>query len=574
MPEPSAISQSGSRPLSVLATGDPLCGPASFSRFILPFGYRRIPCPSPTGRRGGHFSPATREDWLHRPGFFDSDGCLDLARRQYLTRETADVLFERARWFTLRGAEKNGAEVRPASIPRGQQDGSYRAALQPPAIVLFEFEHEGETIDRLQTGLLVIEAIFPEPGEGAPSLGDLLQLNEVFRYWRRPYHEHDPSPVIGALFAKWQDLIEDARRESGIKKSEHADYSRYWLSLLRVPFDDGDGSGFHLEPAFGPDPTHPEWAVNGDSRAFVATCAIVAEPDGWKENAAISATPLSPLRVWGKRGHCGKDLGYWIKLLNADGPGDQAGRIHECSHFEREWVAQRTYRRWLRYGTAYGYTDHSMAMLGAPTPNNDPPTWLHFGQMYFDQLLLMLYVRASLFRFSRELSLISARARGHRAGSASDRTTFREKFARLRLDFDLFTNLYQFPLLSTQQQAVEMYSLLRHELDIGALYDEVEREIDGTHEMLELEATQQFTFVATILGVLGILGVFASVVQGAMSLAWFAGDASDGHSTAVKWVLGIALAVFAALCAAICFWRKWLPWSLQRLINSRAKNAK
>ena len=67
-----------------------------------------------------------------------------------------------------------------------------------------------------------------------------------------------------------------------------------------------------------------------------------------------------------------------------------------------EWAAERTYRRWAHYGTLYGYTYHSGTMLSGPS--YEPPTCQHFKEFYFEQALLMLYIRVGLFRFSKELT--------------------------------------------------------------------------------------------------------------------------------------------------------------------------
>jgi hypothetical protein len=46
-----------------------------------------------------------------------------------------------------------------------------------------------------------------------------------------------------------------------------------------------------------------------------------------------------------------------------------------------------------------------------------------------------------------------------------------------------FSTLYQFPLLSTQQQSVEMYDLARRQMDIDALFRDVDKEIDAADQM-------------------------------------------------------------------------------------------
>jgi len=319
-------------------------------------------------------------------------------------------------------------------------------------------------------------------------------------------------------------------------------------------------------------PAHPAWAVNADERAHVVACLLVDEnrsDDGENGSADEPAnSPIEPVRKWARGGAPPDDIGFWVQLLNADKSGG-----HASTRFEREWIAERTYTRWLHYGTAYGFTDHSMAMLS--TPCTEPPTWRHFGQMYFDQLLLMLYVRSSIFRFSRRLSEISIA--GRKADAHADFSALigvREEFSKLRRQFDWFTNLYRFPLLSTQQQAIEMFNKLAKGLDIEEIYKEVESEVDGTHEVLELEAAQRFARIATLLGLLGAAGILAGVIQTILTLSGLANDQIPWWGHGIIWLL-IALACtgFVGYLILSCWAGRWVEALLTRYLEpkSRAK---
>ena len=125
----------------------------------------------------------------------------------------------------------------------------------------------------------------------------------------------------------------------------------------------------------------------------------------------------------------------------------------------------------------------------------EPPLWRHFGGMYFDQALLLLYVRISLFRFSLKLNGISEASLDSRQ-EVDSREQWTMKFQALRWHFALFANLYQFPLLSNQQQGLEMYTLARKHMDIDAFFDEIQKEIEGRHEYLAIEEAQKTAVLA------------------------------------------------------------------------------
>jgi hypothetical protein len=152
---------------------------------------------------------------------------------------------------------------------------------------------------------------------------------------------------------------------------------------------------------------------------------------------------------------------------------------------------------------------------------DEPPTWRHFGGMYFDQALLLLYLRITLFRFSYELSQLSSHARRqHKNAKAMEELA--ENFESLRQDFALFTNLYQFPLLSNQQQGIELYTLCRQRMDVKELFDEVQAEIDATHEFLSLCAQTKLADLSSRLAVVGTAGLLIGLVLAAFGVSDFA----------------------------------------------------
>lgn len=101
-------------------------------------------------------------------------------------------------------------------------------------------------------------------------------------------------------------------------------------------------------------------------------------------------------------------------------------------------------------------------------------TYHHFRQMYLDQFLLLLYERVALFQFSAAISNFSHQYIGHKEDKAAG------KFNKLRKQFMFMTNLYQFPMFTTQQQGLEMYTQARESLSIKELYDEIATEIHET----------------------------------------------------------------------------------------------
>ncbi|MEO8382169.1 MAG: hypothetical protein ABI779_21085 [Acidobacteriota bacterium] len=449
-----------------IVTGNPEHKPAAFTRFVLPFAWKRALLQTELDGDAPHFV----ED------AFDARRLA--ARSRYFSPETSLVLFSRARWLRVKNWPDDG---RYRSICVDDRPLGLRIA--PPRAVLFE-EADPDTPEELSTGFLLIDVSFTTEA----TLDDLLAVNELFRYWREPFEGHRErlrSSPGGSFSHNELALLLDG--------SSGAPYFGGWQSILGLPVNDEKGpwqfvdSGQRDEAqAWIDDPTVPAagWICYTDDRAFVYSCALT--PRG--------STDL------GRDGDAPQESGEWVRLVNVDFPETAA-----ATPFEHKWAADRTYDRWKHYGTLYGFSSHSAVMIGAPC--QEPPTWRHFADMYFDQVLLLLYLRVTTFRFSGKLSRISSKlASGRRDAEAA-----RQPFAALRQAFAFFTNLYRFPLLSSQQQGIEMYAAAREALDVDELFEEVQKEIESTHEFFELTAAAEQQSAANWLGWIATIAASAGI---------------------------------------------------------------
>lgn len=491
-----------------LVAGNPAQDPASYSRFVLPFAYELVQA---THREGPVWLPEA--DAKPEPHEDERQH----SRERYFTAETATVLYRRTGRFRLGNAAQRPKGFK---VPRRGGRGSYRVEIATPRLILFEMTKSGvrrseNRADLLTTGFLVLELFFPDP-DRAPSLDELLELNEVFRHFVPPYRLHAEDTkegggrrgmrtVLGDLSV---DLAEGGDRCGEIQGDDDLErlYFERWASLLERPLQTHPGQCFRLFPrewaARGrnwyrqplPD-DGTGWVAHADSRAFVWTCALTKKG-------------LGDVRErFGKDSSDAAELGYWIKLLNVDAPD---AKPESASDFEKEWARERTMIRWQHLGTVYGFAYHGGAAL-APAISG-PDIWRDFGDYYFDQSLLLLYLRLTSFRFSRELSRVTAEARDQ--ASREWRDTWHRDFKRLRRDFAFFTNLYQFPLLSNQQQGVELYALARRVLDVDDLFKEIQGEVESTHALFEMEVARDQSDTTTRLTVVATVGLLLSIVVG------------------------------------------------------------
>jgi hypothetical protein len=555
-----------------IAVGDPSAKRASFTRFVLPFAWKaeKVDKPPPESSR---FRRATGKDWIHSA--IENEQVVDEDRCRYFTPETAELLYHRASWFVLGENEQSTAGSRPVwktlKVKSGLKDAqhTYQIALRPPALILFEDSPLADKYgkdangDLLSTGFLVIEAFFPDEKE-APSFKDLLRFNEIFRFWRCPFEKHATEFCAAELNSIYEGIFGSGAAKDRGKNHQNL-YTDRWAQLFRHPVINGHEQSFFVMPQewLNEDASSsggnrqrngdPYWLVQPDDRTFTVACAFLGG-DG-----EVNTNLDKKTRTWADVVAAGFEdedatlpipglSGLWVKILNIDRPywADDDG---SCSFFEYRWALERTYRRWASGGSLYGFTSHSMALLAGETvensmkdPHGEPPLAQHYARFYFDATLLLFYVRVSLFRFSKRLHEVSAEFRDKQIPGDSPRwKDWATHVATVRWQFLQFENLYQFPLLSNQQQHLEMYELQRRWMDIRELYEEIDKEVQSSDNVLTAkldkqrnELEERRNQLAVMLNILAAVGLGLSV---ALSCYQISDHSKWWETTLGKWML-------------------------------------
>ena len=495
-----------------IVTGDPLQTPggASFTCFVLPFRYKPHPLSYYDAK-----NVVENDKPYYQPIPMHSHEWI--SRERYFTAETAKVLFENTKWLVLPDNDWEKLDYPKFISFYNSNRQKMTVRIHPPRLILYEWQVNPENrsrdiLDLFHTGFLVVKASFLQKRRQiSPSYRDLLHFNELFRYWRVPFQGHKVSmekSMRGTFwntskdfyFRRWQELLQlplMVASDSAVYRLFPESWDRAASQWWSAELEDLEYSVYDNKRL-----DDSGWICHSDTRAFVWSCAIIkngANALKQMNNSEISDDD-SPI-----------NLGGWIKFLNVDLPGELEW-INKATVFEKEWGKGRFYDRWLHYGTLYGFNYHAGVMLAGPC--DDPPIVHHFHDHYFDMTLLLLYLRITLFRFSRELTRLSAEMRG----TPDFKKEHREEFKILRREFAIFTNLYQFPLISNQQQAIEMYELIRKRMDIEELFKEVEEEIRSSHEYFQFEEEAELnkkihwlTIVGAILAFIGVIATVASI---------------------------------------------------------------
>lgn len=475
---------------------------ATFTRFTLPFAFQL---------------QSVENEFNQTDLFYVLNNKTDesfIKRRKYFTHETSDVLYERSQWLSICEAWDQTSWGKAEVIVK-LRDQPFKIGMLSPQIVLFETPEikESEKENILQTGFLYVDVYFSERQDNHPIVDDLLVLNEFFRYFGMPYDKHEE--IFKNIFSELPVNAQGNEKIGLLNKFEC--YFERWAMMLEMPIKYQD-KYYRLFPENWAEAARKwmynelgsnqleHWQIYADNRCYVWTVVFLA--NGGKALKAKFDSDNIEFNA--------KNYGHWIKLLNVDNPNfdsetkkyKDSNDTHESvTQFEREWADQRTYKRWESSGTWYGYCYHSTAILAPPYPNIFGPSTSY----YFDTTMMLLYVRMTLFRFSRALSKAV-----QNSDKKSEEGTMKE-LRKLRREFSKFTVLYRFPMLSNQQQHIELYEINRKFLDIDQLFEEVHQEVDNTHEFLELVESNTLATAANRLATWGIplaIGGFIATLFG------------------------------------------------------------
>ena len=319
---------------------------------------------------------------------------------------------------------------------------------------------EGVNLRLFDTGVGILS--FEIENYDHKALEDILKINE---YGRRIYpqfltYDFGVEATKGAFLADYVEV--NGVREDFTQEYKNIEIAKYILEILgeeSFTTDKKKSESNFIQPII-------------DDRMFVLswygsnTCSSMLENRKWVEND------------------------NWYKYVFIDGND----KMVQDEVMQEELIKQATYSRWNEYGTLYGITRYSFTCLsdegfgkGVILP--------HMKTLYFQMTTLLLAQRASLLRFSDEITAISDI--GIDEPSA-------DKISSLYKNYLRFVNKLYFKEITAQDQGIELYDKAIEILNIKRDVDDLTREIATLNsyafveqEKEEKEEVKKLTQIAT-----------------------------------------------------------------------------
>ncbi len=184
---------------------------------------------------------------------------------------------------------------------------------------------------------------------------------------------------------------------------------------------------------------------------------------------------------------------YELLFVDGDGCTCQSGKMREAL------LEKHIYKRWLEDGTLYGFTNQAFLSIKEPKEKTE---FLrsNFLNMYVPLCTLALAQKASAVKFQNEAAKLSVEAQKSSFGNKSIYSLM-----DLNERFIVFLNQLDLHEISSQEQAIEMYDMLRNTFQIEERNGNMLKQISCLHEASQTQLNLGFNKWAAIFALFAIL---------------------------------------------------------------------
>lgn len=227
---------------------------------------------------------------------------------------------------------------------------------------------------------------------------------------------------------------------------------------------------------------------------------------------------------------------FWYKYLFVD----TGWPTCQNDEMMRDLLRSHTYLRWQKWNSLYGVSRYSFVYL----TNSGVPSYLvdYFMTTYARMMEIALVQRASVLCFSNEVTTLTKRRNWTLEKLSEHVDSLNEEYIR-------FINRMYFNELTSQDQGVELYGLIRQNLDIDSYVEELKDEIEKLHDTISFKVERSRNEKAETLNFMAAILLPVSIVTGfwSMNMSVFSNVKSNWLSFAIAvglMILGVAFSIF------------------------------
>lgn len=205
---------------------------------------------------------------------------------------------------------------------------------------------------------------------------------------------------------------------------------------------------------------------------------------------------------------------FWYQYIFVDNGSDTTCKNEQM---KKELLEKSTYQRWQEYGTLYGVTRYSLVAL----TNEKAFSFIgmHMRTIYSRMFELIIIQRASILRFSSEVTKVSCLSKGSRKQLA-------ERISSLYREYIRFVNQVYFQSVTAQDQGIEMYNMMMEQFLLPEKIKDLDEEIGELHQYATLLIDQKRNENGEWLNKLAACVIPATIMTGLLGMNPFENDLS------------------------------------------------
>ena len=175
------------------------------------------------------------------------------------------------------------------------------------------------------------------------------------------------------------------------------------------------------------------------------------------------------------------DKDFWYKYVFVDNGSDVT-----CQNMrmKEKLLEVSTYYRWQQYGTLYGISRYSLMALTDTQWFGKNVLAMHLRTIYSRMFELVIVQRASMLRFSGEVTKVSAL-------KGKNNKEISERIGSLYKEYIRFVNQIYFRSVTAQDQGIDLYEMLLKQFDSDAQIKDLDEEISELHQYITLMIDQR-----------------------------------------------------------------------------------
>ncbi len=216
----------------------------------------------------------------------------------------------------------------------------------------------------------------------------------------------------------------------------------------------------------------------------------------------------------------------WHQYLYVDGGTSTC----QNDKMQKDLLEKNTYQRWQKWGTLYGMTKYSFMAISEEEGFPKDVALPHFRTIYTRIVELNLVQRASILKFSAEVTHLSSLAEKNKQKLADSIGDFYKSYIR-------FVNQIFFREVTAQEQGIELYDMLQENMRIKDQVKDLDREIEELHNYASLLDDKAQNRNLGLLTILGSLFLVPSFIVGYFGMNFFGSEDIDLKANLLPWLL-------------------------------------